>query len=83
MARSLKEILDELNAAEKEYEEKCKKYGIEEKHKRKKKEEIQLDENGQPIVMQDATVEQIQDDSLISVEQEVDSSQENNEKIYG
>lgn len=51
MARTLKEILDDLNAAEKEYSEKCKKYGIEEKH-RKKKEEVQLDENGNPIVPQ-------------------------------
>ena len=48
MARSLDEILDELSAAEKEYAEKCKKYGIEEKH-RKKKVEVQLDENGNPI----------------------------------
>ena len=51
MARSLDEILDELNAAEKEYAEKCKKYGIEEKH-RKKKVEVQLDENGNPITPQ-------------------------------
>lgn len=48
MARTLQEILDDLNAAEKEYAEKCKKYGIEEKH-RKKKVEVQLDENGNPI----------------------------------
>lgn len=48
MARTLQEILDDLNAAEKEYAEKCKKYGIEEKH-RKKKVEVQLDENGSPI----------------------------------
>ena len=48
MARTLEEILAELNAAEKEYAEKCKKYGIEEKH-RKKKVEVQLDENGNPI----------------------------------
>lgn len=51
MARTLKEILDDLNAAEKEYSEKCKKYGIEEKH-RKKKTEVQLDENGNPIIPQ-------------------------------
>lgn len=48
MARTLQEILDDLNSAEKEYAEKCKKYGIEEKH-RKKKVEVQLDENGNPI----------------------------------
>ena len=48
MARTLEEILAELNSAEKEYAEKCKKYGIEEKH-RKKKEEIQLDDSGNPI----------------------------------
>ncbi len=33
--RELKEILAELNAAEKEYARKCKEYGIEEKGKRK------------------------------------------------
>ena len=49
MARTLQEILNDLNAAEKEYSEKCKKYGIEEKH-RKKKEEVVLDENGNPII---------------------------------
>ena len=49
MGRSLEEILADLNNAEKEYAEKCKKYGIEEKH-RKKKVEVQLDENGNPIV---------------------------------
>ena len=48
MARTLEEILADLNSAEKEYAEKCKKYGIEEKH-RKKKAEVQLDENGNPI----------------------------------
>lgn len=48
MARSLEEILVELNAAEKEYTEKCKKYGIEEKH-RKRKTDVELDENGNPI----------------------------------
>lgn len=48
MARTLEEILADLNSAEKEYAEKCKKYGIEEKH-RKKKVEVQLDENGNPI----------------------------------
>ena len=34
--RSLEEILEELNAAEKEYSEKCKEYGIEETSKRRK-----------------------------------------------
>jgi len=37
--RSLEEILKELNDAEKEYAEKCKEYGIEEKTKKKKVEE--------------------------------------------
>lgn len=37
--RSLEEILVELNAAEKEYEEKCREYGIEEKSRKKKKDE--------------------------------------------
>ena len=49
MGRTLEEILADLNSAEKEYAEKCKKYGIEEKH-RKRKVEVQLDENGNPIV---------------------------------
>ena len=57
MARSLEEMLAELNAAEKEYSEKCKKYGIEEKH-RKKKEEVKLDESGNPIIV-DENSEQI------------------------
>ena len=48
MARTLQEVLKDLEDAEKEYSEKCKKYGIEEKH-RKKKVEVQLDENGNPI----------------------------------
>lgn len=34
--RDLKEILAELNAAEKEYEEKCRQYGIEDSSKDKK-----------------------------------------------
>ncbi len=34
--RSLEEILNELNAAEKEYARKCAEYGIEEKGKKKK-----------------------------------------------
>ena len=42
MARTLEEILDELNAAEKEYAEKCAKYGIEEKSRKKKEKD---DEN--------------------------------------
>ena len=36
--RSLEGILSELNAAEKEYESKCREYGIEEKSKRKRSE---------------------------------------------
>ena len=34
--RSLEEILADLDAAEKEYAEKCEKYGIEEKTRKKK-----------------------------------------------
>ena len=45
--RSLEEILNELNAAEKEYEQKCRKYGIEEKGKKKKAEENLRNEKGQ------------------------------------
>lgn len=62
MARSLEEILADLNAAEKEYSEKCKKYGIEEKH-RKKKDDAKLDENGNPIVETEA-VEQVQETEI-------------------
>ncbi len=36
--RSLEEILKELNAAEKEYENKCREYGIEENTKKKRSE---------------------------------------------
>ena len=57
MARSLEEILADLNAAEKEYSEKCKKYGIEEKHK-KKKEEPSVDENGNPIAVEEVSQNQ-------------------------
>ncbi|MBR4421538.1 MAG: hypothetical protein IKS69_03290 [Erysipelotrichaceae bacterium] len=35
--RDLEEILKELNAAEKEYTEKCRRYGIEENSGRKRK----------------------------------------------
>ena len=42
--RDLEDILKELKSAEKEYAEKCKKYGIEEK-KSKKKDENVADEN--------------------------------------
>ena len=38
--RDLEEILKELKNAEKEYAEKCKKYGIEEKKSKKKEEEV-------------------------------------------
>lgn len=36
--KTLEQVLQELKEAEKEYKEKCLKYGIEEKHKRKKPE---------------------------------------------
>ena len=76
MARTLEEILAELNAAEKEYAEKCKKYGIEEKH-RKKKVEVQLDENGNPIEPQlDENGNPIK-----NVEPQAEQSQENTETI--
>lgn len=39
--KSLEEILQELNAAEKEYAQKCKEYGIEEKGKKKKEEVVE------------------------------------------
>ena len=37
--KTLEEILAELDAAEKEYNNKCKEYGVEETSKRKKSEE--------------------------------------------
>lgn len=55
--RSLDEILAELKAAEKEYAAKCQKYGIEEKH-RKKKEEVQLNENKDSIELRDTQVDE-------------------------
>lgn len=55
--RSLSEVLDDLNKAEKEYAEKCKKYGIEEKHK-KKKEEVVDNENIDSIDITNETVEE-------------------------
>lgn len=64
MARTLQEVLKDLEDAEKEYSEKCKKYGIEEKH-RKKKVEVQLDENGNPIVNQEGA--QVQDETMQEV----------------
>ncbi|MDO5332361.1 MAG: hypothetical protein Q4E99_06735 [Bacillota bacterium] len=68
MARTLEEILADLNAAEKEYSQKCKKYGIEEKH-RKKKEEVLLDENGNPIPQVDENVNQlVQQENIEQVE---------------
>lgn len=41
--KSLEEILQELNAAEKEYAAKCKEYGIEEKGKKKKEEAVSIE----------------------------------------
>ena len=38
--RSLEEILAELDAAEKEYSRKCEEYGIEEKGRKKKDENV-------------------------------------------
>lgn len=45
MARSLQEVLEELENAEKEYADKCKKYGIEEKTKKKKVNEDLVQDN--------------------------------------
>ncbi len=42
--RSLEEILAELNAAEKEYTQKCEQYGIEEKVRKRKSAENQKNE---------------------------------------
>ena len=43
--RSLEEILAELNAAEKEYAKKCREYGIEEKGKKKKADDIPVNDD--------------------------------------
>ena len=64
MARSLQEILEELNAAEKEYADKCKKYGIEEKHKKKKEEEPVSEENSD----EQAAEPQIQEDTKEAIQ---------------
>lgn len=74
MARTLEEILADLNSAEKEYAEKCKKYGIEEKH-RKKKVEVQLDENGNPIELVQNQEVQEQPKQV----QNIETNQENKE----
>lgn len=47
--RDLEEILAELNAAEKEYAQKCKEYGIEEKGKKKKADESLENKEGNDI----------------------------------
>lgn len=47
--RSLDEVLAELKAAEKEYAEKCLKYGIEEKQKKKKKTDEVLQDNDDSV----------------------------------
>ena len=39
--RELEDVLKDLNAAEKEYKEKCQKYGIEEKHRKKNNETVE------------------------------------------
>ena len=70
MARTLQEVLKDLQEAEKEYSEKCKKYGIEEKH-RKKKVEVQLDEDGNPIVETEA-VEQAQETEISTENQTIE-----------
>ncbi len=41
--RSLEEVLKDLNDAEKEFQEKCDLYGIQESNKKKKDEEIEKD----------------------------------------
>ena len=88
MARTLQEVLKDLEEAEKEYSEKCKKYGIEEKH-RKKKVEVQLDENGNPIEPQldengNPIVNQEGEQTAEPVEQTVDApNSEENTKIEG
>ena len=83
MARTLEEILNDLKQAEKEYAEKCKKYGIEEKHRKKKEEvlldengnPIQVDENGNPIVNSEETANQSSEDNMPVQETVVDEKQ--------
>ena len=43
--RSLEEILAELNAAEKEYAQKCREYGIEEKGRKKKEDGLPVNDD--------------------------------------
>ena len=47
--RDLEEILAELNAAEKEYAQKCKEYGIEEKTRKKKSDEDNINEQSEGL----------------------------------
>lgn len=47
--RSLEEVLAELKAAEKEYAEKCQKYGIDDKHKKKKDVQLEDDSNDEKV----------------------------------
>ncbi len=52
--RSLEDVLKDLHDAEKEYKEKCEKYGIEEKQKRK----IKVDEQKvQEVISEDENKE--------------------------
>ena len=86
MARTLEEILADLNSAEKEYAEKCKKYGIEEKH-RKKKVEVQLDENGNPIEPQldenGNPIEPVQNQEVQEQPEQVQNAETNQENKKG
>lgn len=86
MTRTLEEILADLNSAEKEYAEKCKKYGIEEKH-RKKKVEVQLDENGNPIEPQldenGNPIEAVQNQEVQEQPEQVQNIETNQENIEG
>ena len=75
--RSLEEVLKDLNDAEKEYAEKCKKYGIEEKQK-KKKIEVPVDENGNPI-QQDSNEVNGEEESATDVSNNLEQSTENEE----
>lgn len=61
--KTLEEVLEELKEAEKEFKEKCLKYGIEEKHKRKKPEDTQNPEGEQEVSEGETSSEETQNTS--------------------
>ena len=64
--RTLEDVLADLKAAEKEYNEKCLKYGIKEKHKRKKDDEVV---ENQDSIGEEMAEESISENSIEQVEE--------------